>query len=144
MSFPLTLLDLAGSVGLVLWGVHMVQTGLQRGFGTRLGTSPGRTLRNRFTVFLARLGMTAVSQSSTATGLNSHRFHRRRIGRPCSSARLLCRYQGSGTISPVLYGIIGDAAGASWATVAIAMVTLAIFPLAFALAPRLARRGRSG
>lgn len=45
---------------------------------------------------------------------------------------------GSGAISPVLYGLLGDAFGVTWATAATAMVALAIFPLAFALAPRLA------
>src|SRR5271165_6122549 len=32
MTFHLTLLDLAGMVALLLWGVRMVQTGIQRGF----------------------------------------------------------------------------------------------------------------
>ena len=36
MDVTLTLLDLAGSVALLLWGVHMVQTGVQRAFGARL------------------------------------------------------------------------------------------------------------
>jgi MFS family permease len=45
---------------------------------------------------------------------------------------------GSGAISPVLYGVLGDWVGAHWATGATAMVALAIFPLAFALAPHLA------
>jgi FSR family fosmidomycin resistance protein-like MFS transporter len=45
---------------------------------------------------------------------------------------------GSGAISPVLYGVLGDRVGADWATAATAMVALAILPLAFALAPHLA------
>jgi FSR family fosmidomycin resistance protein-like MFS transporter len=45
---------------------------------------------------------------------------------------------GSGAISPVLYGVIGDALGPNLATVATAATALAIFPLAFALAPHLA------
>jgi FSR family fosmidomycin resistance protein-like MFS transporter len=44
---------------------------------------------------------------------------------------------GSGALSPVLYGFLGDALGPYWATVATAGTALAIFPLAFALAPRL-------
>jgi len=40
---------------------------------------------------------------------------------------------GSGAISPVLYGILGDAVGVNWATAATAMGALATFPLAFAL-----------
>jgi FSR family fosmidomycin resistance protein-like MFS transporter len=49
---------------------------------------------------------------------------------------------GSGAISPVLYGVLGDAVGADWAVAATAMVALAIFPFAFALAPHVAENGR--
>src|SRR6202161_4315892 len=69
MLFPLTLLQLAGSVALLLWGVHMVQTGVQRAFGAKLRTFLGTALRNRVRAFLAGVGVTAVLQSSTATGL---------------------------------------------------------------------------
>ena len=69
MDFPLTLVDLAGSVALLLWGVHMVQTGVQRAFGARLRSFLGSALRNRFKAFLAGIGVTAILQSSTATGL---------------------------------------------------------------------------
>ncbi len=69
MEFPRTLLDLAGAVALLLWGVHMVQTGVQRAFGARLRALLGRALRNRASAFAAGLGVTAVLQSSTATGL---------------------------------------------------------------------------
>ena len=33
MSGTVTLLQLAGYVGLLLWGTHMVSTGVERGFG---------------------------------------------------------------------------------------------------------------
>ena len=69
MNFPLTLIDLAGTVALLLWGVRMVQTGVQRAFGPRLRLILAGALRNRFKAFLAGLGVTAVLQSSTATGL---------------------------------------------------------------------------
>jgi phosphate:Na+ symporter len=36
MDFPITLLKLAGSVALLLWAIHMVQSGVQRAFGARL------------------------------------------------------------------------------------------------------------
>lgn len=51
---------------------------------------------------------------------------------------------GSGAISPVLYGTLGDHVGPHWAAAATAMVALAICPLAFALAPHLSaiRDGR--
>lgn len=44
---------------------------------------------------------------------------------------------GSGAVSPVLYGMLGDWVGAYWATAATAMVAMATFPLALALAPHL-------
>ncbi|HSI39884.1 MAG TPA: Na/Pi cotransporter family protein [Xanthobacteraceae bacterium] len=69
MSFPVTLIDLAGFIALLLWGTHMVQTGIQRAFGPRLKALLAQALRDRFRAFLAGLGVTAVLQSSTATGL---------------------------------------------------------------------------
>jgi MFS family permease len=45
---------------------------------------------------------------------------------------------GSGAVSPILYGLLGDALGANWGAAATAIVALAICPLAFVLAPHLA------
>jgi phosphate:Na+ symporter len=69
MDLSVTLLNLAGSVALLLWGVHMVSTGVQRALGARLRIFLNSTLRNRFKAFLAGVGVTAILQSSTATGL---------------------------------------------------------------------------
>ncbi len=69
MNFPLTMIDLAGTVALLLWGVRMVQTGIQRRFGPRLHNILSVALQNRFKAFLAGLGVTAILQSSTATEL---------------------------------------------------------------------------
>jgi phosphate:Na+ symporter len=69
MDLPVTVLNLAGSVALLLWGVHMVRTGVQRAFGAKLRNFLGNALRNRFKAFLAGVGVTAIMQSSTATGL---------------------------------------------------------------------------
>ena len=44
---------------------------------------------------------------------------------------------GSGAIAPVLFGILGDAAGVSWATVATATAAMLTIPLALLLAPKL-------
>lgn len=62
-------LNLAGSVAMLLWGVHMVQTGLERAFGPRLRRFLVETLNNRFKAFFAGIGVTAILQSSTATAL---------------------------------------------------------------------------
>jgi len=69
MTFRLTLLDLAGMVALLLWGVRMVQTGIQRAYGPRLRQLLGAALGSRSKAFVAGLGVTAILQSSTATGL---------------------------------------------------------------------------
>ncbi|HTB41570.1 MAG TPA: Na/Pi cotransporter family protein [Reyranella sp.] len=69
MAFSVTLINLAGAVALLLWGVHMVQTGVQRAFGARLRSFLANALRNRWKAFLAGMGVTAILQSSTATGL---------------------------------------------------------------------------
>jgi phosphate:Na+ symporter len=69
MSTTLTLMDLAGAIALLIWGVHMVQTGITRAFGPQLRRILGYALGNRFKAFLAGLGVTSILQSSTATGL---------------------------------------------------------------------------
>src|SRR4051794_30998954 len=79
MSATLTLLDLAGSVALLLWGVHMVQSGIHRAFGPSLRRALGLALSNRLKAFLVGASVTAVLQSSTATGLMVASFGKR----PC-------------------------------------------------------------
>ncbi len=69
MAFAISLVDLAGYIAMLLWGTHMVQTGVQRAFGASLRAVLGRALQNRSRAFLAGLGVTAILQSSTATGL---------------------------------------------------------------------------
>jgi hypothetical protein len=44
---------------------------------------------------------------------------------------------GAGAVAPVGFGVLGDAAGPGWATVATAATALATLPLALLLAPRL-------
>ena len=44
---------------------------------------------------------------------------------------------GSGALAPVLFGVLGDAAGVGWATAATAVAATLTLPLALALAPRL-------
>jgi phosphate:Na+ symporter len=65
----IVLLDLLGGVALLLWGLHMVLTGVLRAFGPGLRRFLGKALHNRFSAFAAGLGLTALLQSSTATGL---------------------------------------------------------------------------
>jgi phosphate:Na+ symporter len=65
----LVLLDLMGGVALLLWGLHMVRSGVMRAFGSSLRRFLGTALQNRFLALLAGIGVTALLQSSTATGL---------------------------------------------------------------------------
>ena len=69
MGATLSLLNLAGAIALLLWGVHMVQSGVQRAFGPDLRRFLARALSNRVRAAAAGLGVTAILQSSTATGL---------------------------------------------------------------------------
>jgi phosphate:Na+ symporter len=68
------LLDLMGGVALLLWGLHMVQSGILRAFGSDLRQILTKALRNRFAAFATGLGLTALLQSSTATGLMTASF----------------------------------------------------------------------
>lgn len=73
-STCMILLDLMGDVALLLWGLHMVRSGIVRAFGSDLRRFLGLALRNRFLAFLAGIGVTALLQSSTATGLMTASF----------------------------------------------------------------------
>jgi phosphate:Na+ symporter len=68
------LLDMMGGVALLLWGLHMVQSGILRAFGPDLRRFLSGALRNRLAAFAAGLGLTALLQSSTATGLMTASF----------------------------------------------------------------------
>jgi phosphate:Na+ symporter len=68
------LLDLMGGVALLLWGLHMVHSGIVRAFGSDLRRFLGMALRNRFIAFVAGIFVTALLQSSTATGLMTASF----------------------------------------------------------------------
>jgi len=68
------LLDLMGGVALLLWGLHMVRSGIVRAFGSDLKRFLGLALRNRLVAFVAGMFVTALLQSSTATGLMTGSF----------------------------------------------------------------------
>jgi phosphate:Na+ symporter len=65
----MVLLDLMGGVALLLWGLHMVRSGIMRAFGAELRRFLSTALRNRLLALLTGVGVTAVLQSSTATAL---------------------------------------------------------------------------
>jgi phosphate:Na+ symporter len=70
----LVLLDLMGGVALLLWGLHMVHSGILRAFGPDLRLLLANGLNNRLRAFAAGLALTALLQSSTATALITSSF----------------------------------------------------------------------
>ncbi|MDA0997226.1 MAG: Na/Pi cotransporter family protein [Proteobacteria bacterium] len=58
-----------GGVALLLWGIRMVRTGINRSFGADLRRALSFAARNRLIAFATGLGVTAAIQSSTATAL---------------------------------------------------------------------------
>jgi phosphate:Na+ symporter len=69
MDATLSLLNLAGAIALLLWGVHMVRSGVQRALGSDLRRILARALSSRIKAAATGLGVIAILQSSTATGL---------------------------------------------------------------------------
>ncbi|MDZ4737025.1 MAG: Na/Pi cotransporter family protein [Rhodospirillaceae bacterium] len=61
------LLNIAGGVALLLWGVRMVRTGILRAWGSDFRRVLASSLRNPFKAWAAGLGVTTLLQSSTAT-----------------------------------------------------------------------------
>src|ERR1700675_2742925 len=68
------LLDLMGGVALLLWGLHMVHSGILRAFGPDLRLLLAKALNNRFKAFAAGIGLTARLQSRTRTALITSSF----------------------------------------------------------------------
>lgn len=63
------LLNLLAAIALLVWGTHLVRTGILRVFGADLRDMLARSISNRYTAALSGLGVTALVQSSTATAL---------------------------------------------------------------------------
>ncbi|MFI5444386.1 Na/Pi cotransporter family protein [Polaromonas sp. UC242_47] len=68
------LLNLLAAIALLVWGTHLVRTGILRVFGANLRQILARSVGNRFTAALSGIGVTALVQSSTATALITSSF----------------------------------------------------------------------
>lgn len=64
-----SLLTFLGSIALLLWGMHTLQSALKHAFGARLRVFLSTALRTRMRAFGAGVLATAALQSSTATSL---------------------------------------------------------------------------
>lgn len=64
-----TLISILAGMALLVWGTHIVRSGVLRVFGGGLRKVLADSVANRFHAFLAGLGVTALVQSSSATAL---------------------------------------------------------------------------
>ena len=65
----LPLLNLLAAIALLVFGTHIVRTGMLRMFGENLRRILAASFSNRFRALIAGLGVTSIVQSSTATCL---------------------------------------------------------------------------
>ncbi|HXD41704.1 MAG TPA: Na/Pi cotransporter family protein [Ramlibacter sp.] len=63
------LLNLLAAIALLVWGTHLVRTGILRVFGANLRNVLAHSVAGRWAAATAGLGVTALVQSSTATAL---------------------------------------------------------------------------
>ncbi len=70
----LKLLDLLSAVALLVWGTHIVRTGILRVYGADLRRILSRSVEKRPLAFAAGIGVTALVQSSNATALLATSF----------------------------------------------------------------------
>src|SRR5206468_3426628 len=121
----LVLLDLMGGVALLMWGLHMVQSGVMRAFGSDLRTMLSTALRNRIVAFLAGMGVTALLQSSTATGLMTASFVTR----------------GAVALVPALAIMLGANVGTTLIVQVLSFNVAAVAPLLFVVGVTAFKRG---
>ncbi|WP_442512991.1 Na/Pi cotransporter family protein [Pseudomonas promysalinigenes] len=74
MTGTTLLINLTGSIALLLWGTQMVSSALLRGFGSKLRLWLGQHLNNRWAALLSGIAITGVLQSSTAVSLMASSF----------------------------------------------------------------------
>lgn len=97
------LIEIAGGVALLLWGVRMVRTGVTRAFGSAIRRGLAAATRNRLVSFLTGFGVTGILQSSTATALIVGSFGgRKMIAVPAGLAIMLGADVGSTVVVQVL------------------------------------------
>ena len=141
VGFALTLVFLGGAVGKFACGWLGARLGL---LVTVLATEAGTAIAILAVIvlplapaliLLPLLGVVLNGTSSVLYGTVPE------LAPPGSEARAFALFYtgtiGSGAVSPVLYGVIGDFAGPAWGTASAAGVALLVCPLALLLAPRL-------
>ena len=98
------LLNLLAAVALLIWGTHLVRTGILRVFGANLRQFIAHSVSSRFTAVLSGIGVTAVVQSSTATALIVSSFvGQGLVGLPAALAVMLGADVGTSVMAVVFY-----------------------------------------
>ena len=69
-----TLINILSGVALLVWGTHIVRSGVLRVFGTNLRRLLSSSVENRFHALLAGIGVTSLVQSSSATAMLTASF----------------------------------------------------------------------
>jgi phosphate:Na+ symporter len=121
------LVDLCGCVGLLLWGTHMVSTGIERGFGSALRRTLGRKLGNRMRAFLTGAGTTAPLSERAATGIIAASL-------PATDAIAL---------APALAALLGANVGSALFVQVMSLGAITIAPMVVLLGALALRRGES-
>ena len=144
VGFALTLVFLGGAAGKFACGWLGARLGL---LATVLATETGTAVAILavivlpFTPALILLPLLGVMLNGTSSVLYGTVPD---LAPPGREARAFALFYtgtiGSGALSPVFYGIVGDFAGPAWGTAAAAAVALLVCPLALLLAPRLRKR----
>jgi phosphate:Na+ symporter len=126
MSATHLIINLVGLIALLLWGIHMVQSGVTRVLGSDLRRVLGRGLTSRFHAFLVGLGVTAALQSSTATAL------------------MATSLTGAGAVAlvPALAIMLGANVGTTLIVQVLSFDVTVVFPVLIALGVFTFRRGR--
>jgi phosphate:Na+ symporter len=97
-----TLLNLLASVALLVWGTHIVRTGVLRVFGSDLRRVLSKSVSTRASAFIAGLGVTGLVQSSSATALITSSFvSQNLIALPAALAIMLGADLGSALLAQV-------------------------------------------
>ena len=108
-----TLLNLLAGVSLLVWGTHIVRTGILRLYGGSLRRLLRQSANNRGAAFFAGVGVTALIQSSTATAL------------------IIAAFAGQGLIdtAPALAVMLGADVGTSLVTIVLSFDLSWLAPL---------------
>lgn len=126
MSTTHVLVSLIGAIALLIWGIHMVHSGVLRAFGANLRHLLAVGLKTRGHAFMAGVVVTALLQSSTATAMMATSF----------------TAGGVVELGPALAVMLGANVGTTLITQVMSFDIAMVFPLLLAAGVAAFRHGR--